>query len=146
MTDEKLIDIPFLHVAIENDKLYDKGNMRVEMTFLRNPNTTDEVEEFLPAMEEIFSKEKFFTIVFDASKLTNISIPQAKTLRDCIVKTQDQMNTKIVACAAIFPPGSVMEFLRKFFKPKNSHYKTQFCATIEECRTFLSASETKIKK
>lgn len=127
------IDIPFLEYSLANAGLQEAGSMHVEIRFLRNPNK-DEVNEYSHAMEDVLGKNKYFTILFDASKLT--SLTYAAALKKRIAEVEEQQNEKAIGCALILPSGKLMKAIQNLFL-KKTPYPLKVCSNVEEAREFL---------
>lgn len=132
---DKIIAIPFVECVLLNARLQEPGNMQVEMMFRRDPAEPDEINLFSDGMEEALGKNKYFTMLFDASNLTQLKF--AAVLKKQIDAVQPQLNDKVLACATVLPPGKVMDMFRKFFIPKKSAYPVRVCKDIAEAREFL---------
>lgn len=132
--------VPFMDYTLINSGLQGAGNMQVEMFFLRNPSK-EEIEHYRFAMEDVLGKNKYFTILFDASKLT--SLTHASLLKARIAEVEKQQNEKAVGCALILPGGKLMKTMQNLFL-KKTPYPLKVCADLKEAREFLQQFATTV--
>lgn len=127
----------FLTFQLKNDGLFDDETMNVEMIFVRNPESDADVDFYAETMENVYAKNKAFTILFDASGLTSIPLKYLKALKKRMDETAEKQERLMIASAALLPQGSLMKVIQKLFLAKSTSDR-RICATIAEAQSFLA--------
>lgn len=127
---------PFLTMKLANDGLFEKGMMRVEIVFLRDPQRDDDVDVYANAMDSVYGKDKEFTILFDASLLNNVPMKYLRALKKRIDETADKQDRLMTASAALLPKGIAMKIIQTLFMKKTTESR-KICTTVAEAQTFL---------
>lgn len=132
--------IPFLTCQLSNGGLFDNGTMRVEMVFRRDPETDADVDAYANAMDNVYGKNKVFTILFDASLLNNVPVKYLKALKKRIDDTAEKQDSLMLASAALLPRGITMKIIQTLFIKKTTESR-KICSTVAEAQQFLANIE-----
>ncbi len=144
----------FYELKTLNDGIVDSGIMKVVMTFIRLPNNQSELTQYLDDIDSVYSKNRPFLIMYDATRVT--STPKKEVLQ----QLSEYMNTReistkrfVLGCAIVIDTSTLLGKALKLLVTgilfaRKPACPTEFFDNIPDAQKYLIRHnpETAVKK
>ncbi len=98
----------FYVIDKRRDGILDNGVMGVMVTFLRLPDSEDEITKYIKEIDDLYTKRKHFLIEYDATRLNKKpTAAMLKRLADDVKEKEHLTKTYVLACAVIIDTTTV---------------------------------------